>query len=177
MLAYLGDDVNTTFVFSLSPAATNSCISFIEVNNVCTASQIFFGVGFPFLKGSSSPAACRWSFIPANSNNSGSQGVPEFTATTSVNIWLSSAHGTSTQNFRPEQLLRHSAKSDLATITTLAAPWFGDHRQLAPWPTETPPRISGPPPTSVLHTRCQEVPCSWDQEIFPLLAIVPVLLI
>ena len=35
---------------------TNSCISFI----VWIASQIFFGVGSPVLKGSSRPTACRW---------------------------------------------------------------------------------------------------------------------
>ena len=97
MLAYLGDDVN--FVFDLSLTAINFGISFIAETNICTASQIFFGVGSPLPKASRSPAACRWSFILANSSGCGSHVISDFVATTRVNICFNLAPETCIDEF------------------------------------------------------------------------------
>ena len=100
MLAQPGDEVNTTLILDSNLTATNSFISFIEANNIRIASQTFFGVGFPILKGSSSPAGCRWSFLPANSNSSVFYGISDFTSDfsfTRVNFSQARPPATSTE--------------------------------------------------------------------------------
>ena len=75
-----------TYAFPDPLVAAYRNTSFIAANNVWIASQIFFGAGSSLLGCSRNPVACRWSFIPANSSNSGSQGISDFIATTRVNI-------------------------------------------------------------------------------------------
>ena len=156
MLAYPGDVVNTTLFLGPNREVTFSCTSFIAANNVCIASQIFFGAGSSLSSCSRKPVACRWSFIPANSSNSGSQGISDFIATTRVNIWFNSAPGSDYIKVSGQNNLGDvPSKSDPATMITLAAAGLPlrllDHKLPKSWPIGHSRRvshISGRPPIS-----------------------------